>query len=236
MMQAFFLIPVSSVGELGHRVHNDSAEGSGIEFRISGSLQSSTRGYMVIMILKVLTLTGALNKQSVHSINKAHRILARKLWSCKILVLLYIQMWFLDAIKNKWRWHNVFFTGLRNVGHFCWSSVHFCPFKKQGLWHRASTCPTPCVTRAIDCQLQCIYCNSACPNQLLFQARISVNYFPHLLFFFFASRTAFFHCLCSSWVLLWQWERAWRSEWSFHFLFLRKCCLYYKEEIKVVNL
>lgn len=41
---------------------NDSAEGSGTEFRISGSLQSSVRGHVVFVVLKVLVLTGTLSK------------------------------------------------------------------------------------------------------------------------------------------------------------------------------
>lgn len=41
---------------------NDSAEGSEIQFRISGSLQWPPRDYMVIMVLKVWILTDALAK------------------------------------------------------------------------------------------------------------------------------------------------------------------------------
>jgi len=41
---------------------NDSAEVSGIQFRISGSLQWPPRDYAVIKVLKVLIFTGALGK------------------------------------------------------------------------------------------------------------------------------------------------------------------------------
>lgn len=122
------------------------------------------------------------------------------------------------------------------VGHFCWSAVHFCPFKKQGLGHRASTCPTPCVRRASRLSVT---------FTVILPVLISCSFkweFQSTFFFFFFLQgqpsfiaSAHLAAFAAAGFCYDSGERAWRSEWSFHFLFLEKCCLYYKEEIKVIN-
>lgn len=71
---------------------NDSAEGSGTQFRICGSSQWPPRDYMVITVLKVLMLTEALGKlYVVTALTKVTQNSRRKVSSYKMLVFFYIQ-------------------------------------------------------------------------------------------------------------------------------------------------
>lgn len=153
-------------------------------------------------------------------------------------------MWFLTKIKNKWRWQRVLFTGLRQLLE-CKTLLPVQNAKMQSLGHRATAFPTLCIGRTsrLSITIKLLYFCASQPAALSSEDFSQLFPSSPLLCFIFL-RTPFFHCLyllnSLCWALtaagyLWQWRERLKKWMKLSFPFLRKCCLYYEEEAKVIK-